>query len=96
VVKKISKDIFPYKQLSEHAEITKRDNTEDLREKSKAEKTTNEQKFTINYTNSRVYCDYKCSRLSFFLPILIGEEGIFIFISDVVDASILDDCNRKI
>ena len=38
--KKISEDLFSHKQLSEHAEITNTDNTEDLRKKPEAKKTT--------------------------------------------------------
>jgi len=47
VVDKISEDIFPHKQLSEHVKIKKTQITEDLRGKLKVEKTTEEQELTI-------------------------------------------------
>ena len=36
MVDKISEEVFPHKQLSEHAKVKNTDNTEDLREKPEA------------------------------------------------------------
>jgi len=92
---------FPHKQMSEHAKIRNTDNTEDLRKNSEAEKTTEEREFTIirkNYNGSRVCCDYKCSRITLFLPPSCWKrKDIYIFSRwCIVDVNIMDGCNRKI
>jgi len=100
VVDKSQKTFFPHKQMSEHAKIRTTENTKDLHGKPEAEKTTEEREFTIsrkNYSGNRVCCDYKCSRVTLFLPFLFGKKGIFIsLIGDVVDANIMDGYNHKI
>ena len=83
MVDKILEDIFPDKQMSEHAKIINTDNTEDLREKSEAGKTTEERDFTVSrksYNSSRMYCDYMCSRVTLSPPpFFLKKKGYLYF-----------------
>jgi len=75
---KISEDFSPHKQMSEHARIKSTDNTEDLRENPKQEKSQSSESslFKKNYTGSILYCDYKCSRVTLVLPPSCWKKGI--------------------
>jgi len=75
-----SRKTFSHKQMSEHAKIK---NTENLHEKPEAKKVTEERECTMgrkNYSDSRMCCDYKCSRVTPFLsPFLLEKSDIYIF-----------------
>ena len=69
--------------MSEHEKIKNIDNTENLDGKLKAGKTKEKREFTIlygkNYSDSRVWCDYKCSRVTLFLPLFLLEQKGYLY-----------------